>query len=61
MLPERSKDDDELLKGCKRPEDLLGDAGLSVRDIRAHLEDLYGLRVSPDLISRGEAEMKTIR
>ncbi len=27
-------------------------AGLSVRDIQAHLEDLYGLRVSPDLISR---------
>ena len=27
-------------------------AGLSVRDIRAHLEELYGLRVSPDLISR---------
>jgi len=27
-------------------------AGLSVRDIQAPLEDLYGLRVSPDLISR---------
>ena len=27
-------------------------AGLTVRDIRAHLEDLYGLRVSADLISR---------
>ncbi|WP_128253373.1 IS256 family transposase [Falsirhodobacter deserti] len=27
-------------------------AGLSVRDIQSHLEDLYGLRVSPDLISR---------
>ena len=27
-------------------------AGLSVRDIQAHLEDLYCLRVSPDLISR---------
>lgn len=27
-------------------------AGLSVRDIRAHLEDVYGLQVSPDLISR---------
>jgi transposase-like protein len=26
--------------------------GLSVRDIQAHLEELYGLRVSPDLISR---------
>jgi Transposase, Mutator family len=28
--------------------------GLTVRDIQAHLEDLYGLKVSPDLISRGE-------
>lgn len=27
-------------------------SGLSVRDIQAHLEELYGLRVSPDLISR---------
>ncbi len=27
-------------------------AGLSVRDIRAHLEDVCGLKVSPDLISR---------
>ena len=27
-------------------------AGLTVRDIRAHLEDVYGLQVSPDLISR---------
>ncbi len=27
-------------------------AGLSTRDIRAHLEDVYGLKVSPDLISR---------
>jgi len=26
--------------------------GLSVRDIQAHLEELYGLKVSPDLISR---------
>ena len=26
-------------------------AGLTVRDIRAHLEDVYGLQVSPDLIS----------
>ena len=25
---------------------------MSVRDIRAHLEELYGLEVSPDLISR---------
>lgn len=27
-------------------------AGLTVRDIRVHLEDVYGLHVSPDLISR---------
>ena len=27
-------------------------AGLSVRGIQVHLEELYGLRVSPDLISR---------
>ena len=27
-------------------------AGLTVRDIRAHLEDVYGLQVSPDLIRR---------
>jgi len=27
-------------------------AGLTVRDIRVHLEDLYGLKVSADLISR---------
>ena len=27
-------------------------AGLTVRDIRSHLEDVYGLQVSPDLISR---------
>jgi putative transposase len=25
---------------------------LTVRDIQAHLLDLYGLKVSPDLISR---------
>ncbi len=27
-------------------------AGLTVRDIQSHLLDLYGLKVSPDLISR---------
>jgi hypothetical protein len=36
-------------------------AGLTVRDIQAHLLDLYGLKVSPDLISRGEAEKKSIQ
>ena len=35
--------------------------GPSVRDIQAHLEDIYGLKVSPDLISRGEADQKMIR
>jgi putative transposase len=27
-------------------------AGLSTRDIRAHLEEFYGLKLSVDLISR---------
>jgi len=27
-------------------------AGLSTRDIRAHLEEVYGLKVSADLVSR---------
>ena len=27
-------------------------AGLSTRDIRSHLEELYGLRISADMISR---------
>lgn len=27
-------------------------AGLTVCDLRTHLEDVYGLQVSPDLISR---------
>jgi transposase-like protein len=35
----------------KRSSDLYA-AGLSTRDIRAHLEEVYGLRVSADLISR---------
>lgn len=30
----------------------LSAAGMSVRDIQAHLEELYGQRVSPDVISR---------
>ena len=30
----------------------LYDAGLSTRDIRAHLEEVYGLKVSADLIGR---------
>ena len=35
-------------------------AGLTVRDIRAHLEDVYGLQVSPDLISRVHAQQKCL-
>ena len=27
-------------------------AGLSTRDMRAHLEEVYGLKVSADLVSR---------
>ena len=44
----------EAATGPRPMADGLYAAGLSVRDIQAHLEDLYGLRVSPDLISRGE-------
>ena len=36
--------------------------GMSVRDIRGHLEELYGLEVSPDLISRvTDAVMEEVR
>ncbi|MRX51338.1 IS256 family transposase [Paracoccus sp. S-4012] len=36
--------------------------GMSVRDIRAHLEELYGLEVSPDLVSRvTDAVMDEVR
>jgi len=31
--------------------------GMSVREIRGHLEELYGVDVSPDLISRVTDEM----
>jgi putative transposase len=31
--------------------------GMTVREIRGHLEELYGIRVSPDLISRVTAEV----
>ena len=33
--------------------------GMSVRDIRSHLEDLYGIEVSPDLISRVDGSPST--
>lgn len=49
----------ELVKKSQTPIDGMDDkiiglyaAGLTVRDIRSHLEDVYGLQVSPDLISR---------
>ncbi len=35
--------------------------GLTVRDIRAHLEELYGLKFSPDLISRGHVPVRGVR
>jgi transposase-like protein len=48
----------ELVKNCRTRIDGMEDkiigrhaAGLTVRDIQAHLLDLYGLKVSPDLIS----------
>ena len=31
---------DELLKGCKRPEDLLGDAGL-MKELKIRLVDFH--------------------
>lgn len=43
---------DDLLNGCKRPEDRLGGAGFRVRDIEAPLAELDGLGVSPGLICR---------
>ena len=30
----------------------MGSAGMSTRDIRGHLEELYGVEVSPELISK---------
>lgn len=35
--------------------------GITVREIRGHLEELYGIDVSPDLISRGtDAVLETV-
>ena len=56
MLPERSKDDDdfqgttdELLKGCDRPEDLLGDAGL-MKELKIKLmERMLGAELTAHL------------
>lgn len=48
----------EAATGSRPMTDGLYAAGLTVRDIQAHLLDLYGLKVSPDLISRGEAEAR---
>jgi hypothetical protein len=42
----------EAATGPRSMADGLSAAGLTVRDIQAHLLDLYGLKVSPDLISR---------
>lgn len=42
----------EAATGPRPMADGLSAAGLTARDIRAHLLDLYGLKVSPDLISR---------
>ena len=42
----------EAATGPRPMADGLYAAGLTVRDIQAHLLDLYGLKVSPDLISR---------
>lgn len=42
----------EAATGPRPMADGLSAAGLTVRDIQAHLLDLYGLKVSPDLISR---------
>jgi len=37
-------------------------ASLTVRDIRAHLEDVYGLKVAPDLISKViDADLDEVR
>jgi len=45
---------DELLKDYKTPDDKilsLYARGMTVREIRSHLEEMYGVEVSPDLIS----------
>jgi len=50
-----SEEDQKTVRGTVFPTNkIIGlyVAGLSVRDIQTHLEELYGLRVSPDLISR---------
>ena len=55
-------------KGTRRLEDFdarvlsLYARGLTVREIRSHLEELYGVSVSPDLISRvTDAVLKEVR
>ena len=50
-----SEEDQKTVRGTVFPTSkIIGlyAAGLTVRDIQAHLLDLYGLKVSPDLISR---------
>ena len=52
----------EAAIGPRPMEDGLYAAGLTVRDIRTHLEDVYGLQVSPDLISRvADAALDEVR
>nr|WP_227493455.1 hypothetical protein [Paracoccus kondratievae] len=46
---------DELLKGCKRPEDLLGDAGL-MKELKIRLmERMLGAELTAHLCARGRA------
>ncbi len=50
--PERIKTGQTRIDGMDDKIIGLYAAGLSIRDIRAHLEEVYGLKVSADLVSR---------
>lgn len=50
--PERIKKGQTRIDGMDDKIIGLYAAGLSIRDIRAHLEEVYGLKVSADLVSR---------
>jgi len=59
MLPVRSNDDDdwnhlldELLKGCKRPEDLLGDTGLMKEPKLRLMDGMLGAELVAHLAMR---------
>ena len=54
-------DDKSSPRGPRPVADGLYAAGLTVRDIQAHLLDLYGLKVSPDLISRVSDALDEVR